>query len=284
MIAIGSHFYPADGDAGHRQSRARAALLSLDHVIPVNLQFLDEDFQPEGFRTLRVLHRDARTITGAAGLRKPIVSDMFDALADAARTAGGRYFAYMNNDIEVSQGAVDLIMSGNRDGYAFSRVDVDPATGTEVGVQIFGLDLFAIDTAWWERERRRFRPYIAGEACWDNVYASLVCAYGNGVVVNERPGIYHQRHPVMWHDGPFATYNGYLAGLDSPDFSRWVRYATRLDESIKAGTPVDRDRLAKELLSDGRLSAGEAAVHAVRKARARIRHAWSAARSRRSPL
>jgi hypothetical protein len=271
---MGSQFYPAAGDAGRRQHRAREALLSLTGIIPINLQFRDEDFRPEGFRTLQVLRRDARTVTGAGGLRKPIVSDMFDALAGAARTAGCRYFAYLNNDIEVSQAAVDTILAGDRDGYAFSRVDVDPATGAEAGAQIFGLDLFAIDAGWWARERRRFRPYIAGEACWDNVYAALVCAHGNGVVVNDRPGIYHLRHATLWNDGPFATYNGYLAALDAPDFSRWVRYATRLDERLKAGVPIDRERLAAELLSDPRLSARETIVHAGRKVRARISRAW----------
>jgi hypothetical protein len=278
MIVMGAQFYPSTGDAERRQHRARAALLSLDHVIPVNLQFLDEDFPLDGFRPVRALRRDARTVTGAAGRRKPIVSEMFEALAGAARTAGCRYFAYLNNDIEVSQRAVEIIMTGNRDGYAFSRVDVDPETGTEAGVQIFGLDMFAIDVDWWARERRRFRPYIAGEACWDNVYAALICAYGNGLVVNERPGIYHQRHPAMWNDGPFATYNGYLAALDSPDFSRWVRYATRLDELLKDGAPVDREQLARELLSDPRLSVRETAVHTVRTMRARVRHAWALGR------
>ena len=278
MIAIGAQFYPATGDAERRQIRARAALLSLDGVIPVNLQFVDEDFQPDGFRTLRVLRSDSRTITGGEGARKPVVSEMFDALAGAARTAGCRYFAFLNNDIEVSQAAIDAILAGNRDAYAFSRVDVDPATGAEAGIQIFGLDMFAIDAAWWDRERHRFRPYIAGEACWDNVYAALVCGYGNGVVINERPGIYHQRHPAVWNDGPFARHNGFLAALDSPDFSRWARYATRLDASLKSGAPVDRERLAAELLSDPRLSARETVVHAGRKLRARLRHTWSAAR------
>jgi hypothetical protein len=278
MIAIGAQFYPATGDAERRQIRARAALLSLDRVIPLNLQFADEDFQPDGFRTLRVLRSDSRTITGAGGARKPIVSEMFDALAGAARTAGCRYFAFLNNDIEVSQAAIDIILAGHRDGYAFSRVDVDPATGAETGIQIFGLDMFAIDAAWWSREGRRFRPYIAGEACWDNVYAALVCGYGNGVVVNDRPGIYHQRHPAVWSDGPFARHNGYLAALDSPDFSRWARYATTLGESLKSGASVDRERLARELLSNPRLSARETIVHAGRKVRARLRHAWSAAR------
>jgi hypothetical protein len=212
MIAIGTQFYPAEADSERRQARARAALLELDGVVPINLQFVDERFEPEGFRTLPVLRQDSRTVTGAAGARKPVVSEMFDALADAARTSGCRYFAYLNADIEVTPAALAPILAGDRDGYAFSRTDVDGVTGAEIGVQIFGLDMFAIDAGWWARERRRFRPYIAGEACWDNVYAALICAHGRGDIINERPGIFHEHHPAVWNDGPFAEHNGFPRG------------------------------------------------------------------------
>jgi hypothetical protein len=273
MIAIGTRFYPADADGERRQARARAALLRLEGVLPINLQFVDEDFRPEGFRTLPVLRQDSRTVTGAAGARKPIVSEMFGALAGAARSGGCRYFAYLNADIEVTPAAIQAVLAGGLDGYAFSRIDVDPATGAETGVQIFGLDMFAIDAAWWAREGGRFRPYIAGEACWDNVYAALICGHGRGDVINDRPGIYHERHPTVWHDGPFAEHNGFLAALDAPYFSRWVQYVTRLDERQKAGAPVDRARLLRETLVEPRLSAFESAVHAARQLRARVRHA-----------
>jgi hypothetical protein len=274
MIAIGTHFHPANPDGERRQTRARAALLQLEGVVPINLQFFDATFAPEGFLTLPVLRRDSRTVTGARGIRKPIVSEMFDALADIARARGCRYFAYLNADIEVTPAAVALILAGDRDGYAFSRVDVDPATGAEVGVEIFGLDMFAVDTGWWTRERRRFRPYIAGEACWDNVYAALICAHGRGDVINERPGIYHARHAAAWHDGPFADHNGFLAALDSPYFSRWVQYATRLDDIRKRGTAQDRRNLLVDTLTTPRLSARESAVHVARQLRARIRYRW----------
>jgi hypothetical protein len=271
MIAIGTQFYPADADSERRQARSRASLLRLDGVVPVNLQFADEAYRPDGFRTLAVLRQDSKTVTGAgSGARKPIVSEMFDALAGVARAEGCRFFAYLNADVEVTPAAIETIVKGDRDGYGFSRADVDPVSGAELGVELFGLDMFAIDTAWWTRERRRFRPYIAGEACWDNVYASIVCAHGRGAIVNERPGILHERHSALWKDGPFAEYNGFLAALDAPYFSRWCHYAASLDEALKAGTPVDRQRLANDTLGDARLSAGETLRHAVRQVRARV--------------
>jgi hypothetical protein len=273
MIAIGSQFYPANGDGERRQARARAALLRLEGVVPINLQFVDDDFRPEGFHTLPVLRLDSRTVTGASGIRKPVISEMFGALAAAARSAGCRYFAYLNADIEVTSAAVDTILTGGRDGYAFSRTDIDPASGAELGVQIFGLDMFAIDAGWWAREGGRFRPYIAGEACWDNVYAAILCRHGRGEVINERPGIYHEPHETTWASGPFAEHNGFLAALDAPYFSNWVQYATRFAEMRQAGVEIDRARLLNETLVEPRLSAFGTVVHAARQVRARVGYA-----------
>lgn len=275
MIAIGTQYYPAEPASERRQSRSRASLLALGAVIPVNLQFADETYSPEGFRTLPILRQDSRTITGAAGTRKPIVSEMFDLLAGVARAEGCRYFAYLNADIEVTPAALETVLREDRDAYAFSRMDLDPVSGAELGVELFGLDMFAVDAAWWAAERRRFRPYIAGEACWDDVYASIMCGHGRGEIVNERPGIFHERHPTLWNTGPFAEHNGYLAALDAPYFSRWCRYATRLSESRKARTPLDSRQLARETLGDARLSARETVIHAARHLRARFRHARS---------
>jgi hypothetical protein len=273
MIAIGTRFYPAEPASERRQARSRASLLLLGPVVPVNLQFVDETYSPDGFRTLPILRQDSRTITGAAGTRKPIVSEMFDALAGVARAEGCRYFAYLNADIQVTPAALETVLQGDRDGYAFSRMDLDPVSGAELGIEVFGLDMFVIDAAWWARERRRFRPYIAGEACWDDVYASMICAHGRGDIVNERPGIFHERHPTLWNTGPFAEHNGFLAALDAPYFSRWCHYATRLNDARKAGTPLDARRLARETLGDARLSLPETALHAARKMRARFRYA-----------
>ena len=286
MMVIGTRYYPAEGDSERRQARSRASLLALDGVIPVNLQFADETYRPEGFRTLPVLRQDSWTITGVAdGARKPIVSEMFDALADVACAERRRYFAYLNADIVVTPAAIERVRQQDGDGFAISRVDVNPATGAELGVEIFGIDMFVVDTAWWLRERRRFRPYIAGEMAWDDVYASIICAHGRGEIVNERPGILHESHPTLWREGPFAEYNGFLAALDAPYFSRWVQYATRLDEALKAGRPIDRRALAQETMGNARLSARAAARHAASRLLARIRYARlrAAASRRRSP-
>jgi hypothetical protein len=277
MIAIGAQFYPAGADSERRQARARAALLALDGAIPINLQFADEDYRLDGFRTLRVLRQDSRTVTGAGGLRKPIVSEMFSALAEAARESGCRYFAYLNSDIEVTPAALAPLLAGDLDGCAFSRIDIDPATRAELGVEICGLDMFAVDAAWWAREAHRFRPYIAGEPCWDNVYTSILCAHGRGNVINERPGIYHERHAARWSDGPFAQHNGFLAALDSPYFSRWTVYVHRLEELRKTGAPVDGRELVQATLGNPRLSPRDAAVQAGRQLRARVRYAWTRA-------
>lgn len=273
MIAIGAQYYAADGDSGRRQARSRASLLALHDVIPINLQFVDDKYDVDGFRNLPVLRQDSRTVTGAAGIRKPIVSEMFGALAEAARAGGCRYFAYLNSDIEVTQAALERVLAGGGDGYAFSRTDLDASTGAELDVQIFGLDMFAVDAAWWAREAKRFRPYITAEGFWDDVYASIICGHGRGEIVNERPGIYHQSHPMIWDEGPFKRHNGYLAALDAPYFSRWCQYATRLDDARKAGVVLDRQRLADETLRTTRLSAGETVHHAARQLRARFNHA-----------
>ena len=274
MIAIGAQFYPSDAAGDRRQARCRAALLQLDGVVLINLQFADGGAELNGFRTVRALRRDSRTVTGlTAGARKPIVAEMFDVLAGVARAEGCRYFAYLNADIEVTAAALDIIRAGDRDGVAFSRMDVDPETGAELGVQIFGLDLFAIDAQWWQRERHRFRSYIAGEQCWDNVFAAILCAHGRGEVVSQRPGIFHQAHPTVWNDSPFAEHNGFLATLDAPYFSRWCQYAARVQESLQAGTPIDCRRVAADTLEDARLSARETITHAARQLRARLKHA-----------
>lgn len=281
-IAIGSAFYPSEGDDRRRQLRARDALLALPGVVAVHVQFHDDAYAPKGLVTRRVLRLDSRRITGAAGRRKPIVSEMCDALAAVAREAGARYFAYINADIEVTPAAIEYVRSGGRDAYAFSRLDVDPDTGHALGIQRYGIDMLAIDTAWWARERRRFRPYIAGEAAWDNVYAAILCSHGRADVVNHRALIRHERHPMLWKDGPFAEHNGFLAALDHPYFSQWARYIDALEHA--ADPEAEHDRLIQEVLGDGRRSAGARLRHAGRQLRARWRYARRARTWRRAAV
>lgn len=271
MIVIGTRFYDARGDAGLRQQRAREALLRLEDAVCVNLQFVDERHEVAGIRTVPLLRRDSHTVTRAAGARKPIVSEMFDALAEIARETGSRYFVYLNADIEVTREAVGCVGDGERTGYAFCRVEVDPVTHRSLGIQPYGIDMFAIDVKWWSRERRRFRPYIAGEMCWDNVYAALICLYGNGDVVDNRELIFHRRHASGWADDhAFAQYNGFLAALDAPYFSRWVNYVERV-KADGSHAARDHDRIVRETLARP-IAPAEGAVHALRQLRARVQY------------
>jgi hypothetical protein len=281
-IAIGSRFYPASPSGERQQRRARAALLALDDVFPINLQFIDESFTPAGFQTLAVLKQDSRTITGGTGLRKPIVREMFDALAAAARAQGCGYFAYLNADIEVTAAALQRVRADGLDGYAFCRMDLDPATRAATGVQRYGLDMFAIDVAWWTRERHRFRSYIAGEACWDNVYAALVCAHDRGDIVDETPGIFHEQHERSWGGGLFAEYNGYLAALDAPYFTQWATYVAARDARAGTGERIDRRALIADVFRRDSITPFEYARHAARSVRARWRYAIRARAGRRA--
>lgn len=273
MIVIGSNFFPSTGDAGRRQDQARRALLALNGVIPINLQFADADWTPPLIETRHVLRQDSRTATGAEGKRKPIVREMLDALAGIADERGCRYFAYVNADVEVTQDAVDRIEARGRDAYAFCRVDVDARSRAHATVQLYGTDLFAADARWWRRQRRRFRPYIAGEACWDNVYAAIACSHGRAEIVHDAPGIFHERHDADWMAGPFADYNGYLAALDAPYFSRWAVYVSRLRDAAAAGRTADADAIAREVFSGPVLTPAGRVRHAARSVLARLRYA-----------
>ena len=66
-------------------------LRELSLTTPVNLQFADRrDFQEfEGFDTLAVLRQDSNSLTGQSGARKPVVSELFTCLAEAAVRARG---------------------------------------------------------------------------------------------------------------------------------------------------------------------------------------------------
>jgi len=275
-IVIGTQFYAAGPDGTRRQRQAQQAILALDDVRPINLQFADETVEVPGFETLAVLTRDSRTVTGAAGPRKPIVPEMFDALADTARARGCRYFVYFNADIEVTGDAVARVRDGGLDGYAFSRLDVDAVTREDPQVQRFGVDMFAIDAGWWSQHRGRFRPYIAGEACWDNVYAAVLCAHGRADIVDEAPGILHERHDTRWGDGVFAHYNGYLAALDAAYFTQWARFIARRE----AAPAVARQQVIAEVFMAPDRSPVALARHAARSLRAWWRYRSRATVSR----
>jgi hypothetical protein len=231
-IPLGSQFYLGPTPAMQRQQQALAAVGRLSCVEPVNVQWVDGALDVGGLETIAVLKQDSRTVTRSPGRRKPILREVLDALAAVAEERNHRYFGFFNADIEVTQAAVDTIQEEQRQSYAFSRMDFDERGDREI--MTTGLDLFAFDVGWWRANRHRFRRYILGERCFDNVFAAIMMCHGNVLILNRRGEIRHEVHPT----GPFGVfdeYNWYLATLDALYFSVWVNYWEHLTQARARG-------------------------------------------------
>ncbi|HET6762268.1 MAG TPA: hypothetical protein VFH27_01320 [Longimicrobiaceae bacterium] len=287
-VLLGIQCYDAQGDARRRQDGAVAALAALaasrDDVDAVNLQWADSIFHADGLRTLASLREDSRTASGIPrGPRKPIVREMLDLLCDEAARTGRRWFGAMNADIVVTAAAIDRVVGGGRDGYAFSRVDVEAATGREVELVTAGLDLFVFSVDWWRANRERFRAYVAGEPVWDNVYAAILLAHSDGEIVNRQGLVRHERHPAGdWRASPLAEYTHLLAALDSVYFTLWAHYFDGLQRLRPAGVPGDEaaERALRERVFRYAPSPGERTRQAIRGIRARLRYARHLRRAR----
>lgn len=276
-VVLGVNAFAARGEGAGRQARALAAWTALEGVHLVNLQWPEEVYEVNGFRTLPVLTGDARAVAGVRGRRLPVVRECLDRLAEHARAVGAPAFAYANSDVALTQAAVDVIRAGGRDGWAFSRTDVDPATGRELEEVTAGVDALAVRVEWWAAHRHRFRPYPAGEPVWDNVYTALLLAHGDALLLNRGAWVLHERHaPGDWRASPYARYIQYLAALDRPYFSLWAEYHAGLVALRSRGADEDEElRLQREIFRR-RPGALARAVQAARAAKATAR--WIAAR------
>ncbi|OLB60654.1 MAG: hypothetical protein AUI11_13140 [Acidobacteria bacterium 13_2_20CM_2_66_4] len=274
IVLLGTQFYRGAADAMRRQQQAADALVSLRGAAPVNLQWrpgAGEDVcERPGVETLAVLTEDARRVSGLPGRCKPIVPEMLDALADAAATRGLRYFALFNGDIVVTERAIDRILSGGKQTYAFSRMNLDES-GRSIGLTLQGIDMLAYDAAWWRRNRARFRPYILGEPCFDVVFTAVMMCHGDGIICNRDGEIRHEDHPNHPF-GAHADYNHYLAALDAPYFSLWVKYWDALVRARKRGASEAEERALLRESFVWQPTVAAALWHAGRCARARWRY------------
>ena len=289
-ILLGTHVHPATGDAARRQADAVASWRRLPNVSLVNLQFWNQVIEVEGFETLAELRRDSVSVTGRPGIRKPVSSEVFSLLAQTAVERGCSYFAFVNSDINVTEAAIEVLLANGRDACLFSRMDVDANGGGEIGVELAGIDGFAIRAAWWIDHAHGFRPYIIGEAVWDNVYCAQLLCHGHGILMNRRAYITHERHATLWKASPFAEYIQFLSALDAPYFSLWYSYWTRLRE-LRARGASEAEELAlqaevfvwRPLLADRLAQRGRAAKAHLRYLLQQHRAPLSGA-ERRGPL
>lgn len=275
-VLIGTHTYGASGAAAARQRHCVDSLRRLERAGIVNLQFADGAHHVDGVETLAVLRKDARTVTRSDAPRKGILSEMFDVLAREASARGCRYFCFTNADIIWSQDAVDWMLASGKQACIFSRRDFDAATGADRDIELSGVDAVAIDPRWWSGNRRRFRDYIVGEICWDNVYTAVLMCHADAAIENRRGLLRHEQHPsgATPHPG-IARYIQLLTALDAGYFHLWCYYWGRLAALRQQGAPPQaEDDLARAVFAQ-RPTPAARLIQAARAVKARLRYAFS---------
>jgi hypothetical protein len=280
-MLVGMHIYDGDAATMRRQRSAVAALGRLPGVEAVNFQFRSKPWSTlEGIEMMPLLEQDSVTTAGPGGRRKPLTRELFDLLERWATSRGHRYFAYINSDIVILPAAIEEIERLGRETYAISRHDIaqeDEATGGRLLTA--GIDMFAVRPSWWQSHRRRFRPYVIGDACWDNVYAAVMMCHSDGVVLNRERLILHERHAALWHDATAtARYNGFMAALDARYFSLWCNYWARLEQGRARGASAAEEHAFRDDVFVWRRSLVAAMRQSIRSLRARI-HYWLIRRS-----
>ena len=240
-LLIGTSLSGRGGDTGRREHAAQASLAALAagrSVSCVNLAFVDEPTVAGRVPSINVLQRDARSVSGGAGPRQPIVSDMFTALADEAARHGIPRIALVNGDIVVTGQAVERCLRPSHPAVAIGRTDV--GGGRPDAELLHGVDMFAFEVEFWRRERHRFRAYVLGEAVWDNVYAAIAIAHG-GILINRERLILHERHAPAARHPRYERYIHLLAARDSSYFKLWCEYVAQAQALRARGGSVEEE-------------------------------------------
>jgi hypothetical protein len=270
-MLVGMHIYNGDAGAMRRQQAAVSALARLSGVEGLNVQFrAGLSAALPGIETMAALDQDSMTTVSLAGRRKPLTRELFEVFASVAADRGHRYFAYINSDIIVLPAVLDAVERLARETYAVSRHDVDHAADAKDGTLLTsGLDMFVLSCDWWQRHRRRFRSYVVGDACWDNVYSAIMMCHSDGVILNRDRLILHERHAALWHDeSATARYNGYMAALDARYFSLWCEYWERLEQARRTGASAAQEQALRDEVFVWRRSAADAVQQSIRGVRA----------------
>ena len=257
-----------------RQQEAADALTTLRGAEAVNIQFAREPHHMRGLRTVPLLRHSSNSVSGRSGPSKAIVSEVLDVLAAEASARSIRYICFTNSDIIFSQDAVDWVIASGKDAYVFSREDFEPGTRAPLKMEIAGADVIAVATSWWLANRRRFRRYIVGEACWDNVYTAIVMCHADGAIENRRPLVRHESHPPGPMPSPeFGEYVRLLTAFDAGYFSLWFRYWDGVRRLRDAGATADEEAAWAREVFVWRPTARERVVQAGRNVKARARYA-----------
>ena len=270
-LLIGTHFYQGGPEEMRRQARVMDALAQIEGIAIVDLQWVDQPAKRTWIRTLPALRQSSTTVTGHAGRVKPLVREMFDALAAAAERIGSRHFVFFNADCLLTNRAIELLRAGRHQIFMLSRTNVD-AAGNDLGIYAKGIDALACDVEWWRGNRQRFGSYIIGERSWDNVYGAIAMCHGDGVLLNREALLLHEAHPIVWGTGPFDVYNRFLTALDFRYFRMWGEYYDRLLDARSRGADENEERAIAREVFTWQPSGREAIVQVARSVKARVRY------------
>lgn len=272
-VLLGTHTWAASADAARRNANAIAALNALRDVDIVNVQFRDRPHEHPGLETLAELPRDSNVLTGRRGPRKPVMVDLFDALAREASARARPYFCFTNTDIVISQPAIDWIRDGGKDAYMFSRRNFDGTSGAPTTIEFAGYDVYAIRPDWWFRHRHRFRPYIAGEGIWDEVYTTIIMCHAGAAIENRLSLVRHEAHPMVTVPSKeFGRYIQMLSAFDAAYFSIWCRYYVGVRAMREARASAEEEAAFARDVFVWRPGAADRAVQVARNAKAVARY------------
>ena len=272
-LLLGTHTFAAGPDGMRRQAAGVRSLGRLRRVEVVNVQFERDPHHMPDVQTLACLPSSSVSVTGRLGVRKPLMSEIFDGLAAAAEARAVEWFCFANADIVFSQEAIDWILAAPGDAAVLSREDFDPAGREPSRIELAGTDVFAISTRWWKSHRRRFRGYLAGDGGWDNVYTAILLCHARGVLENRRGLIRHERHarPPMV-DPAFGEYTRLQSARDAFYFRLWCRYWDGLVHLRAAGAEEAVETALARTVFVANPSLRDRVVQLARSTKARIRY------------
>lgn len=213
-IALGSNIYGNN----HRQDVAIDSWLHLNNKHDVQLYNVQPAENPvinDRIQTLDVLSRHSGHVTDG-NKELPFVNDIFNALA----SVDCDYFIYCNSDVIVNSNLIKHIKQNEPACVACSRLDIHDIDSfdrvlnkqiTPVRYEIAGFDAFVFSKKWYNQHMELFRDYLIGQPCWDQVYATIIKIYGDGVEFSNKlpPHCFHIHHEQTWQleDTPEKQFN-----------------------------------------------------------------------------
>jgi hypothetical protein len=270
-LLIGTHYHPGGEEGLRRQRESRATLLELRGVHRVNLQFPDAVIAVDGFETLAELQNDSVKASGCQGPRKPVLDEAFQRLAARAQALGLPWFAWVNADIQVTQEAVGRVLASGLEAVVLSRMDFDRRTGRNRGVFLGGQDAFFFRTEWWRANHALFRPYVAGEPFFDNVFTAILLSRARAELWHWEPLIRHEAHTRLWRNSPFQMYNRRLAAHDSLYLEQWNHFKELVCAARERQADVAEQRILQQRCFGWPPPLSRRVKHGLRKVRLVLR-------------